>query len=489
MAIEGLKSYYKENWTSFHALSEEQVEEVILGAFQILEEIGIKSNGRICELYRNAGAPVEGDIVKVPREMVIKAINSAPKSIKLYNRKTDEYIEVGGTNTFIGSGPTNPFFQDFETNERRRSTLADCENCAKIMEALPEFDFLMSLSDPADCPPELKDLYSLQAMLEYSDKPICSLPTNRYTMEEQGEMIKALYGSLEAFAEKPSIIMLSGETATPLCSEAEIFTDKQFYCAEHNIPQTVISYIQLGTVAPVTLANAIMMAIAENFYLLTMTQLINPGCPDLCSLISGSVDMKSTRTCYSTPEHVLCEAAGADVFHYLNLPTLGTGGTTCSKMVDEQCAIEQTFTLGFAILDGGNLIHDVGFMEDGLTSHYDSLTMVNDIAGFARRIQQGIRFDADTTDLNILKEVGHGGEYITATPTFMNCRKEIWYPELHDRYNNEKWINSGAKDLRTRIHEKTRAILAGETPERIPADVKAKFAEILERANARINNK
>ena len=196
MAIEGLKSYYKENWTSYHALTEEQVEEVILGAFQILEEIGIKSNNRICELYKNAGAPVEGNIVKVPREMVIKAINSAPKSIKLYNRKTDEYIEVGGTNTFVGSGPTNPFFQDFETNERRRSTLADCENCAKIMDALPEFDFLMSLSDPADCPPELKDLYSLQAMLEYSDKPICSLPTNRYTMEEQGEMIEALYGSL-----------------------------------------------------------------------------------------------------------------------------------------------------------------------------------------------------------------------------------------------------------------------------------------------------
>ena len=158
-------------------------------------------------------------------------------------------------------------------------------------------------------------------------------------------------------------------------------------------------------------------------------------------------------------------------------------------MVDEQCAIEQTFTLGFAILDGGNLIHDVGFMEDGLTSHYDALTMVNDIAGFARRIQKGIRFDEDTTDLNVLKEVGHGGEYLTAMPTFMNCRKEIWYPELHDRNNSEKWINDGAKDLRTRIHEKTRAILAEETPERIPAEVKVKFAEILERANARINNK
>ena len=142
--------------------------------------------------------------------MVIDAINTVPKSIKLYNRKTGDYIEVSGTKAYVGAGPTNPFFQDFETNERRYSTLKDCENCAKIMDALPEFDFLMSLSDPCDCPPELKDLYSLQAMLEYSDKPICSLPTNRHTMQEQGEMIKALYGSMEAFAEKPSIIMLSG---------------------------------------------------------------------------------------------------------------------------------------------------------------------------------------------------------------------------------------------------------------------------------------
>ena len=52
MAIEGLKSYYKENWTSYHALTEEQVEQVILGAFEILETIGIKSNQRICELYK-----------------------------------------------------------------------------------------------------------------------------------------------------------------------------------------------------------------------------------------------------------------------------------------------------------------------------------------------------------------------------------------------------------------------------------------------------
>ena len=52
MAIKGLKSYYKENWTSFHALSEEQVEEVILGAFEILETIGIKSNDRIRDLFK-----------------------------------------------------------------------------------------------------------------------------------------------------------------------------------------------------------------------------------------------------------------------------------------------------------------------------------------------------------------------------------------------------------------------------------------------------
>lgn len=487
MAIKGLTSHYYENWTKFHALTEAEVEEVILGAFEILETIGMKCNNRIFNLFKDAGCESKDDIIFVPREMVIKAIDTVPKMVKLYNRKTGDYIEVGGTNTFIGSGPTNPFVQDFETGERRRTLLSDIENSTKIMDALPEFDFVMALGDPDDYHPELKDLYSLKAMLEYTDKPIVSLPTNRYTVAEQGEMIKALYGSMEAFAEKPSILMLSGEAATPLCTEAEFFTDKQFYCAENNIPQTVISYIQLGSVAPVTLANAIMMAIAETLFLLTMTQLVNPGCPNLCSLISGAVDMKSTRTCYSTPEHVLCEAAGADVFHYLNLPTLGTGGAVSAKMVDEQCAIEMAFTLGFALLDGGNLIHNVGFMEDGITHHYDSLTMANDIAGYARRIRQGVRFDESTTSLETIKEAGHGGTYLTAMSTFENCRKEVWYPELHDRNNYAKWTGSGSTDLRTRIHNKTADILAEPVPERLSADVQAKFAEILAKANERVS--
>ena len=104
-----------------------------------------------------------------------------------------------GSTLLSAATPTQSFFQDFETNERRRSTLADCENCAKIMDALPEFDFLMSLSDPVDCPPELKDLYSLQAMLEYSDKPICSLPTEplyhgRTRRNDRGSVRK--FGSL-----------------------------------------------------------------------------------------------------------------------------------------------------------------------------------------------------------------------------------------------------------------------------------------------------
>ena len=463
MAIPGLTSHYKENWTSFHALTEEQCETVILKAFEILEEVGIKSNPVIRDHFKTIGK-VEGDIVKLPRQVVIDSINSAPSHIDIYDRKGNKVIDLGGTNSYYGMGPTNPFFWDFETGERRRAVLADSGRAAKVADALPEFDFLMSLSDIADKPAELNDLWTVRAMLENSTKPICGLPLNVTTLAEVAEMVAAVHGGWDKYREKPSYVLLNGETSTPLCTEEEELTAKIFYAADKGIPQTNISYIQLGSVAPVVLASAIELAIAENLFLLAISQTYKPGAPAFGSVISGTFDMRTTRTCYGTPEHCLCEAAGGDIWHYLDLPSLGTGGAVSSKFVDEQLAIEQSMTILMAGLDGGNLIHNVGFMEDGLISHLDSLTMANEIIGYARRIRRGIAFDEETTSLETIAEIGHGGEYMTADQTFDYFEDEVWYPELIDRASYSKWLDGDQLTFNERLHAKTAQILEEHDP-------------------------
>ena len=487
MAIEGLTSHYndKANWTAFHALSEEQCEIVIENALKIIEEIGLKSNPAICEHFKNIGT-VEGDIVKLPRQVIIDSINSAPCHIDSYDRKGNKVIDLGGSNSYYGMGPTNPFFYDFETRERRRAVLADCAAAAKVADALPEFDFLMSLSDIADKPAELNDLWTVRAMLENSTKPIVGLPLNVTTLEEVAELVAAAHGGWDKFYEKPSWVLLNGETSTPLCTEEVENTAKIFFAADKNIPQCNISYIQLGSVAPVVLASAIELAIAENLFLLAISQTYKPGAPAFCSLISGTFDMRTTRTCYGTPEHCLCEAAGADVFHYLDLPTLGTGGAVSSKFVDEQLAIEQSMTILMSGLDGGNLIHNVGFMEDGLVSHLDSLTMANEIIGYSRRIRRGIQFDEETTSIETIAEIGHGGEYMTADQTFDYFEDEVWYPELIDRGSYSKWLAGDQRTFNERLHAKTAHILATHPDVEFAPEVVAEMDRICDAAMKRV---
>ena len=485
MAIKGLTSYYHENWTSYHALTEEQVETVILKAFDILENVGIKSNPAICEHFRTIGT-VEGDIVKLPRQVVIDAINSTPSHIDIYDRKGNKVIDLGGANSYYGLGPTNPFFYDFETGERRRAVLADTAAAAALVDKLPEIDFLMSLADIEDKPSELNDLWTVRAMLENSTKPIVGLPLNVTTLKEVGELVAAAHGGWDAYREKPSFVLLNGETSTPLCTEEEELTAKIFYAADKGIPQTNISYIQLGSVAPVVLASAIELGIAEGLFLLTVAQTYKPGTPAFCSLISGTFDMQTTRTCYGTPEHCLCEAAGADVYHYLNIPTLGTGGAVTSKFVDEQLAIEQAMTILMSGLDGGNLIHNVGFMEDGLVSHLDSLTMANEIIGYARRVRRGITFNDETTSIDTIAEIGHGGEFMTAEQTFDYFRDEVWYPEICDRGSYTKWEAAGKQSFQDRLHAKTARILAAHKPVEFAPEIVAQMDAICDAAMKRV---
>lgn len=486
MAIKGLTSHYQENWTSYHALTEAQVEVVIEKALEILEDIGLEANEELCQFFAEKGAKVEGGIVKLPRKMVIEAINATPSHIDVYDRKGNKTIDLGGTNSYYGMGPTNPLFCDFETGERRRAVVADTGRAAKVADALPEFDFLMSLADVVDKPSELNDLFTVRAMLENSYKPICGLPLNVTTLKEVAELVAVAQGGWDNYHAKPSFVLLNGETSTPLRTERAENTEKMFYAADKGIPQTNISFIQLGSTAPVTLASAIELGIAENLFLLTVVETYKPGAPAFCSLISGTFDMQTTRTCYGTPEHCLCEAAGGDVFHYLDIATLGTGGAVSSKFVDEQLAIEQSMTILMSGLDGGNLIHNVGFMEDGLVSHLDSLTMANEIMGYARRIKRGITFDEETTSLETIREVGHGGEFVTCDQTLDCFRDEVWYPDLIDRGSYSKWLTGDKTTFHERLHAKTANILATHPDVEFPPEVVAQMDAICDAALKRV---
>ncbi len=486
MAIDGIKSHYQQNKTPYTAASEETCELVLNNTFRVMEKTGLEiQSPRAAALLKENGCAVEGRRVKFPPALVKAAINSAAKEMVLYKRTGEEAMRVGGVSNYYGPGPTNPFVEDFETGERRPPQKSDVGRTATVVDACPNLDYLMGLANIMDCDVNIADVAEAHEALSHTTKPSVLWAVDCQGMQDTFDMCAAVAGGWENFLEKPFMCMFAGCPQTPLIIPETIF-DKLEYSIAKGVPTLAMTGPQLGAVAPVTLAGAMVVGLAEMLAMLVLSQLVRRGSVLVMGVVVLTMDMKTTRSAYGSPEHCLGESLQSDIFHYLNLPHVGTAGVTESKIVDEQSAIESSMQILTNALSGTNMVHDVGFMDGAMSGSLDQLVLCDEIIGYARRIRAGINFDEKSFALDLIDEVGPGGEYITTGHTFKHFKKELWRPTLLDRAPYEGWAQEGRKDMRTRVHEKTAGILADHRCRPLPDEVAAQLDAIWMKAQKRV---
>ena len=486
MAIEGIKSYYKKYPRSYHVLTEEQCEIIINNAFEILEDVGyIIELLDLRELMMSKGCTLDesNKALKVPRDLVKWAIETAPSFIQMYDRNGNPTMNIGGANVYFGNGYGNPCINDFETGERRPLVVSDVANTTLVTDACPHIDFVMPLGDPTDVPAPISDTYGMREMLRNTTKTIQCNAVYAESLDYQFQMVTAVTGGWEAYQEKPFVMAVGGDPVTPLFMD-RFALKKLRFCAEHKIPFVAPTGGEMGATAPVTQAAAISLALAENFFALTLSQVINPGCPNMGCIGMLTTDMKTTVPCYGAPEHWIVESAAGDLYRYLNLPLWGTLGAE-SKVLDQQLAIEYSIGIFASTLNGGHVVHDIGFMDCAMTTHHDSLVLADEIIGYCKAVARGVDFEGDAADISVVKEVGPRGEFITNIHTALHFR-DNWIPTLFDRDNYTNW-SVEKKDMNQRIHEKTARILAEHKVEPLPDEVNAKLDAIIADAEAHLD--
>ena len=485
MSIEGIKSYYHVNETKFHALTEEECEKIILAALRIMEETGLViQKNTVGDIFEKAGCTVEGDLVKFPQELVKECIASAAPELVLYDRMGNDVIHATGCNNYYGNGPTNPMYNDFETGERRLALTKDIANNALVSDACPNIDFIMGLGGISDCDPQVADIVELQQILKNTTKPIIPWCIDVENLKDLIEMCSAVAGGGDKLAEKPFVAIFPGCSITPLTTDGLNY-EKMKYAIEAGLPIICMTGPQLGCTAPVTLAGAIALGMAEVFVSLVFSQLVKKGSAIALGVVIVSTDMATTSNAYGTPEHCIGDAAVADIFHYLNLPMIQTGGVTESKIVDEQAAIESSMQIISNALVGGHLVHDVGFIDAAMSASLDQIVMCDEIISYARRFARGFEVNDETLAIDVIQEVGPGGEYLTQDHTFMHFRDELWKPITIDRSKYDTWAVD-AKDMRTRVHERTKKLLEEHQVAPLPEDVVSTIDEIVARAEKRV---
>jgi trimethylamine--corrinoid protein Co-methyltransferase len=134
--------------------------------------------------------------------------------------------------------------------------------------------------------------------------------------------------------------------------------------------------------------------------------------------------------------------------------------------------MEAFFGVISAALSGANIIHDVGYLEDGLKGSFEQLVMTDEIIGMVKRYVSGIEVSKNTLALELIEKIGPGGNFLAERHTADNFKNEYFLPELSDRNNYSNWAKNGKKDLKTRVNEKVKTILENYQPKQIePANL------------------
>jgi trimethylamine--corrinoid protein Co-methyltransferase len=136
-------------------------------------------------------------------------------------------------------------------------------------------------------------------------------------------------------------------------------------------------------------------------------------------------------------------------------------------------------------LIGGNMIHDVGYLDSGLTSCPELMVASDEIIGMVKRILRGIPVTPETMALDVMEQVGPGGHYLEHDHTYDRFKTEIWRPKLIDRQNWDNWNNAGAKRYGERVHERVIEILETETEPLFDEAMYKEMRRVCELADAR----
>jgi trimethylamine--corrinoid protein Co-methyltransferase len=465
-------------------LNSEQAWAIHTAALEVLEKIGFRmEHPGALEMLSGSGCTVQdNNWVKMPAYLVEDALRSAPRQIALYDQKGNKTMPLVDGNSFYGTGSDTTFTIDLETGEHRRSQLKDTGNFAKLVDALENMDFAMSMGNPEDVP-VIEDIYvyAFAEMVKNGNTPIVFIADSGKDIAKIHQIASLIVGGEDKLAEKPFLLNYS-EAISPLRFPQNVM-DKLIFCAEKKVPICLPSGSNAGGGAPVTLAGAMAMGIAENLVGLVVHQMAGRGSPFLFGPNVSSLDMKSSVVCYGCPEWSLTQAALADMRDEIyGLPIWAFAGASDSKVMDAQAGAESMFSIITSMLCRANLIHDVGFLEYGSTSSLEMVTMANELVRMSRHFVRGIEVNEQTLALEVIERVGKGGPgsiFMTDDHTFDHFMDALFIPTLIDRSRYDTWEAAGSEDLYKRCNAETKRLLAEHEVDPKPDDVLKGIKEIL----------
>jgi trimethylamine--corrinoid protein Co-methyltransferase len=464
---------------SLTLLDQARIERLHRAATTILEETGLNvHHPETRRKLADAGARLDdGGRVFIPAGMVEQALHAAKREIVVHNRLGEPVMPLGPYQIYFGTGSDLVYTRDVETGERRNSLLEDVARAARLCDALDEIDFVMSFGLPDDVPNEDAEPQQYYTLLHNTVKPVIMTSFSGLdALERTHEMACVIAGGDAAFRQRPNYI-LYGQFVSPLQHDLQA-VERLVFCAEHEVPLIYVPTIMPGASGPLTIAGSLALAAAESLAGLVMHQAWNPGAPFIFGACVSRLDMRTMLFPYGSPEWRLNDLVMAELSRYYQLPVFGTGGATDSKLADAQAGAEYAASLLVAALAGTNLIHDVGYLESGLTGSLESVLLGAEQIRWVRQFVAGMEVSDETLALDVIHDVGPAEDFLGHDHTLRYLRRAMWVPYVTDHNDYDGWVASGARDYARRAREYARELVQSHRPESIDDRTDAQLREL-----------
>ena len=456
------------------------IQRVVNEAYQLLEEPGVQVHSdRALELLDGVGATIDkaARVARIPSDVVQRCLETVPRSFHLYDANGEPVVHYGDDDVHFDPGSAAIEILDYGTTHSRQPETRDLVAATRLAETLTAIDAVSTCMVCADVPKEIGDLYRLFLVLLDARKPVITGAFAIETWSVMHDMLVAVSGSAEALREKP--IAVFDVCPSPPLLWSDITCENLIDCAQHGVPAELVSMPLTGATGPMTLLGAVVQHAAESLSGIAIHQLAGPGAPIVWGGSPAAFDMRTGTTPMGAIETLMIDSAYAQVGKSLGLPTHSYMGMSDAKIVDAQCGFESGIGAVMAALAGVNMVSGAGMLDFESCFSLEKLVIDAEIIHMARRLIAGVEPRGDSLAVEVVREVGHSGEFLEHPHTRQWFREELLIPSpVVDRDFRREWEAKGELDTVERAHQRAEKLLADWQPKDLPDEVVTELERI-----------
>ncbi len=449
--LEPIRSEYRLDF-----LSEQQLDDLQGSTLQVLEEVGVQfPSDKALDIFEKHGAQVHRDsnIVKIPRQLVRKAMNTVPRTFVLGAREPEFDLHLQEGVSYFTTDGCGYETIDFKTGERRPSTKNDVGMMARICDYLPSIAFywpMVSAQDYGVTSP----LHEIDATWNNSVKHIQSETLMGAKPAQYAvEMATVLRGDRDEIRRRPPFSLT-------VCTIAPLMQDKEgiegaMVLAEAGIPIGFLSMPTMGTTAPATYAGALVVGDAEVISATVLMQLVSPGAPVFHSIMFAWADPR-TAAYVGYPLDSRARYAPVEIAHHWNMPAFGGAFGTDSSEVDSwQSATEVVIDPFLIGLSGCEFVTGMGLRETYTLLYPEAIILDDDIYHRARYALMNVEVEPESLAVDVIGAVGPGGHFLSQKHTRKHMRNAMQrsITQQLDSEGNYRPVLEAARERFTWIYE------------------------------------